>query len=107
VSEITLKVPETWMHLPDAERERLIRAGLHEATRARIQQLQAEIAQARQEIEPFERRYGMSLDSFEIDVLPQQDTHQVHEDYNDWFYWQRVLDEKHQILTELQDLALT
>jgi hypothetical protein len=107
VAEITLKVPETWMQLPDAERERLIRAGLHEAARARIHQLQTEIAQAQQEVNRFEARYGMTLDRFEAEILPQQDTYPVHEDYNDWFYWQSVLDEKQQILTELQHIDLT
>jgi hypothetical protein len=107
VAEITLKVPETWMQLPDTERERLIRAGLHEAAQARIHQLQAEIAQAQQEVDRFEQHYGMTLDRFEAEVLPRQDTHPVHEDYNDWFYWQSVLDEKRQIRTELLQLDLT
>ena len=104
MAEVTLKLPDTWMQLPDAERERLIRAGLHEAAHARIQQLQSEIAEAQVEIDRFEQRYDVPLDRFETEVLPQRETHQVHEDYNDWFYWHSVLEEKKQILTELQHL---
>jgi len=104
--EMTLQVPRTLIQLPDPERGRLIRAGLQEARRARIRQIQADIATSQQEIAGFEARYGMSLASFEADLLTQQASLQVHEDYNDWFYWQSVLEEKQQLLAALQQLDL-
>ena len=102
--EMTLKLPESLMRLPEDERDMLIRAGLHEATRARIRQLKAEIAETRKEIRRFEARYGMSLTRFEAEKLAAADSLQAHEDYNDWFYWQSVLEEKQRHLADLQGL---
>ena len=48
----------------------------------------------------------MSLASFEDQVLSQDDSLQAHEDYNDWFFWQSVLDEKQQLLADLNALDL-
>lgn len=104
--EMTLKLPKTLTQLPEPERAMLIRAGLHEATRARIRQLQSEIATSQEEVRRFEARYGMALARFEADVLAHQDTLPVHEDYNDWFYQQSVLEEKQKLLAEFQALDL-
>ncbi len=80
----------------------MLRAGVYEATRARVRQLQAEIAECKQHVHRFEERYGMSLQRFEAEQLTGLDTLQVHEDYNDWFYWQTVLDDKLSLLANLQ-----
>ena len=104
--EMTLRLPQTLVQLPERERGKLIRAGLQEATRVRIRQIEDEIAASQQELARFEARYGMPLSSFEAQLLPQQESLQVHEDYNDWFYWQSVLDEKQHLLADLQQLDL-
>jgi hypothetical protein len=103
---MTLRLPETLMRLPEPERDMLIRAGLQEAMRARIRQLKAEIAEGRKQIRRFEARYGMPLLRFETDILPHEDSLQVHDDYNDWFYWQSVVAEKERLLANLQGLRL-
>ena len=102
--EMTLKLPESLTRLPEAERELLVRAGLHEATRARIKQVKADIAEAQREVRRYEARYGMSLARFEAELLAAADSFQVHEDYNDWFYWQTTLEEKQRDLASLQGL---
>ncbi len=102
--EMTLKLPESLTRLPEGERERLIRAGLHEATRARIRQIRAEIAETQKEVRRFEARYNMSLARFEAERLADADSFQAHDDYNDWFYWQSVLEEKQKSLADLQGL---
>ncbi len=102
--EMTVRVPQTLMQLPESERGKLIRAGLQEATRARIRQLQADIAASKAEIARFEARYGLSFSRFEAQLLTQQDSLQIHEDYNDWFYWQSVFEEKQRLLADLQAL---
>jgi len=104
--EMTLRLPQTLVQLPERERGKLIRAGLQEAARARIRQIQAEIAASQQELARFEARYGMSLSSFEAQLLSQQESLQVHEDYNDWFYWHSVLEEKQRLLADLKALDL-
>jgi hypothetical protein len=65
VPEMTLKLPETLTRLPAPERDMLIRAGLREATRARIHQIRADLSEARKEVHRFETRYGLSLARFE------------------------------------------
>lgn len=102
--EMTLRVPQTLIQLPEPERGKLIRAGLQEAARARIHQLQADIAASKEELARFEARYGMPFSRFEEELLIQQDSLQIHEDYNDWFYWQSVLEEKQRLLADLQAL---
>ena len=62
--EMTLKLPERLTRLPEGERDMLIRAGLHEATRARIKQLRAEIAETQKEVRRFEARYGNVIGAF-------------------------------------------
>jgi hypothetical protein len=99
---VTLELPEPWLALSERERDRLLRAGVYEATRARIRQLQAEIAECKQHLRRFEERYGMSLQRFEAEQLAGLDTLQAHEDYNDWFYWQTVLDDKQLVLASVQ-----
>ena len=103
--EMTVRVPQTLVQLSEPERGKLIRAGLQEAARARIRQLQADIAASKEELARFEARYGMSLSRFEAQLLTQQDSLQIHEDYNDWFYWQSVLEEKQRLLADLQALS--
>ena len=41
---------------------------------------------------------------FEAEQLAKLDTVQVHEDYNDWFYWQSVVDDKQKLLASLQKI---
>jgi hypothetical protein len=107
VLEMTLKLPETLIQLPEPERDMLIRAGIHEAMRARILQMRAELAEAKKQVRRFETRYGVSLARFESEILVNQDSIQVHEDYNDWFYWQAVGEEKTRLLADLHGIDLT
>jgi hypothetical protein len=107
MQEVTVKLPETLAGLSETEREQLIRAGLHEAARARIRRLEIEIAESQQEVARFEQRYGMSLARFEAEGLSHVDTLKAHSDYNDWFFWQNVLEEKKKLLEDLTALDLT
>ncbi len=94
-------------HLPEPERNELLRAGVYEAAHARVSKLQAEIVQCEERIRHFETQYGVSFDQFEAEVLPTLDSLQAHEDYNDWFYWEQVLAEKKALLAELNRIELT
>jgi hypothetical protein len=102
MTSITIEVPEKLQNLPVSERDALFRAGLHEAIRARIRQLEAEAAESSAEIARFEHKYGLTFKRFEAEALPSLDTQQAHEDYNDWFYWETVLAEKQRLLAGLQ-----
>ena len=102
MSQIVLKIPDLLADLPSRERNRLIRGGLYEATRARVLQLGKEITESKKQIQNFEERYGVSFAQFEKDMLPTLDTLQAHEEYNDWFFWQNVLTENEQLLSEIK-----
>jgi len=101
MSQIILDVPDAIAGLPEPERTRLIRGGLFEATRTRVRQLKKEIAESKDHLQEFERRYGVVFVQFEDELLPSLDTLQAHEDYNDWFFWQHLLAENERLLSEL------
>ncbi|MBI1879345.1 MAG: hypothetical protein HYR94_14200 [Chloroflexi bacterium] len=106
MAQLTLEIPDTLAGLPEQERNLLIRAGLYEATRARIRQLKAEISESKKHIRRFETCYKAPFSRFEAEILPTLDSVQAHEDYNDWFYWESVLAEKQRLLAELQRVEL-
>ena len=60
------------------------------------------LAEAQREVHRYEARYGMALARFEAEVLTAADSFQAHEDYNDWFYCQSVLEEKQHELADRQ-----
>lgn len=102
MTQMVLELPKILSDLPAEERELLVRTSLREAARFRVAQLQADYAEAEDQVRAFEARYGMSLASFEAAGLPGVNTHQQHEDYNDWFYWASVMAEKQRLLTSLR-----
>ncbi len=104
--EITVQVPEILAELPTDEQEDLVRAGLREAIGARVRELEREHAQAMEQVEIFEARYGMSLERFEREGLGELDSLQGHETYNDWCFWQSVADEKQHLLAHYRRLDL-
>lgn len=104
--QVMLELPEPWVMLSERERDRLLRAGVYEATRARMHQLQAEIAACEERIRRFEACYGMSLQRIEDEQLAGLDILQVHEDYNDWSYWQAVLDDKQSQWANIQRVRI-
>ena len=58
---VTVALPQALADLPEEERVLLLQAGLYEARRARIRQLEAEALEAEAEVERLESHYGMSL----------------------------------------------
>ncbi len=102
MTQLILDVPETLSNLPEPQRALLIRAGMYQAIEALVKQLKKEIAESKRHIRRFEARYKTSFAQFETEILPTLDTLQAHEDYNDWFFWQGVLTEKQNSLTQLQ-----
>jgi hypothetical protein len=100
--QMTVNIPKALAALSPAEREGLIREGLYEAVQTRIRQIKAEITESEEQVRHFEEKYGVSLEQFEKN-LGNSDTYQAHEDYNDWFYWHKVLDGNRQLLDELQE----
>ncbi|MFZ4657662.1 MAG: hypothetical protein ACOYNY_11660 [Caldilineaceae bacterium] len=90
--------PPVWV----VNRTSLLRAGLYEATHARLYEVEATLAEAKAHLQRFEQQYGLSFANFERDLLPTLDSPQAHEDYLDWFFWHSVWAEQRALLTKLQ-----
>lgn len=105
MTQLTLDMPQALMDLPKLEQELLVRGGLREAASARIRLLRLEIEEAAAEISILAERYGVDFAGFETQVLPKLATPEVHEDYNDWFYWTSVLSEKQRLLAEIERIS--
>lgn len=101
MTELILTVPDSLATLPVAEYDHLLRAGLRAAVLGRVDQLAAEIAKIQAQLAIFEQRYQLSFAELEARI---PDTVNAHEDYNDWFYWDQVLQEKQKLLDQLQQL---
>lgn len=107
MTTITLQVPDALANLPSKERESLLQVGLWQAIAAKREELKREIAETNEEIKGFSTRYGVSFTRFEAELLPKLKSWQAHEDYNDWFFLQSVLEEKKSLLANLPSLGLT
>jgi len=104
--QMTIELPDTLAELPEREQALFVRAGLYEAGQARIRQLELEIAEAKAEMAHFETRYGVAFADFQARILPDLDTLQAHQDYNDCFFWESVLAEKKSLLAKLQRIRV-
>lgn len=100
--QMNVNIPKALATLSPVDRDNLIREGLYEAVQARIRQLKANIAESESHIRHFTEKYGVSLEQFEAKSLTDLDTHEAHEDYNDWFFWSEVLSKNQQLLSEIQ-----
>jgi hypothetical protein len=83
MTTITLQVPDVLAQLPTKERDSQRRAGLWQAITARREQLKSEITEASEQIKAFSTRYGVSFTRFEAELLPNLESWQAHEDYNE------------------------
>jgi len=102
MTQVTITIPSPLANLPVAEQDSLLRAGLFEAMRARMRQLATEVEESKKYIRHYEEKYGVSLAQFELEQLPELNTLQAHEDYNDWFFWAETLRQNQQLLDELR-----
>ena len=107
MAQMTLEIPQALAELPERERILLLQAGLYEAWRAWMRQLEDAVAEAATHVHHYETRYGMSMARFETEILPTLETLQGHEDYNDWFFWQSVLTDKQAQLGRIHKIKLS
>lgn len=92
MTQIELRVPKAIEELIGDDRDRLLRTALRVAAKQRSRELATERREALAHIRRYERKYQLSLTEFEGKKLATLDTVQAHEDYNDWFFWTRVLE---------------
>lgn len=92
MEQIELRVPKAIELLVADERDRLLRTALRVAAKQRARELEKERREALTHIRRYERKYRAPFAEFERKKLRALDTVQAHEDYNDWFFWTRVLE---------------
>ncbi len=91
MQQIRLRVPRAIETLVSDKKDRLMRTALRVAAKQRIHELAKEQREAMIHIRRYERKYGVSFAEYERKKLRALDSVQAHEDYNDWFFWTRVL----------------
>ena len=104
MEHIKLNVPKAIQGLVGGERDRLLRSALRVAAKQRARELEKERREAVGHIRRFERKYNVSLPVFERKTLRTLNTVQVHEDYNDWFFWTHVLERADRATTALRKM---
>lgn len=98
MEQITIELPDLLSQLPSTERTSLIQAGIAEAVRMRAEEIRGEVAEAEAQVARFTARYGMDFHQFETEYIQQNESPDAHEAYNDWFYWQQVLERSRALL---------
>ncbi|MCP4421237.1 MAG: hypothetical protein GY805_31890 [Chloroflexi bacterium] len=100
---MNVEIPKALAALSPSDRANLVREGLYEAVQARIRSLKADIVECEAHLHHFTEKYEVSFEQFETTMLADLDTHEAHEDYNDWFFWMEVLHNNRQLLSEIQE----
>ena len=71
----------------------------------KICELEKIVIEAKQKIRIFESKYGMSLEEFEKKMEKGEFLDwQSHNDYIEWYFWQRVLDETNKKIEALKNV---
>ncbi len=63
--------------------------------------LEKRLARAQTEVQAFEARYNTALKQLEVDGLPDDAGYAIHEDYVEWHYWSRTLEQTRKTLDML------
>jgi hypothetical protein len=79
-------VSDVFATLPREDQVEIFNIG----TAFRVLDLQKRLAQAQENVQKFEAKYGTTLDVLESEGLPEDANYEMHEDYIEWHYWARV-----------------
>jgi hypothetical protein len=77
-------VTESAIQLPIKVWQRIVQLGVER----HVQELEAQLEEAQQQIAGFERKFGMSFVDLEQEGLPEDADWQVHEDWVEWSSWE-------------------
>jgi hypothetical protein len=66
--------------------------------------LEKRLARAQAKVQAFEARHHTTLDQLEASGLPDDADYAMHEDYVEWHYWSRVLEQTRKTLEALSTL---
>jgi len=69
--------------------------------------LEKRLARAQSKVQAFEARYHTTLNQLEANGLPDDADYAMHEDYIEWHYWSRVLEQNRRTLDALAVISPT
>ena len=67
--------------------------------------LQKRLTLAQAKVQAFEAKYDTTLDQLEANGLPDDAGYVMHEDYVEWHYWSRVLEQNRKTLDALASIS--
>lgn len=67
--------------------------------------LEKQLVLARSKVQEFEARYHTTLHQLESEGLPEDADYAMHEDYVEWHYWSRVLEQTGKTLDALAAIS--
>jgi hypothetical protein len=89
VTQITVSVSDTLARIIKKKNldETFIQSGFKEAVRSRLSLEKQNLIEAKAQMKSFEKKYKCDFQTFEKTKLKKNDSIEVHEDYNDWYFW--------------------
>lgn len=67
--------------------------------------LEKQLVRAQSKVQEFEARYHTTLHQLEAEGLPDDADYAMHEDYIEWHYWSRVLEQTRKTLDTLAAIS--
>jgi len=95
------KIEEAFSLLPSQERETIISHGVA----FRLSELRKRLFLAESKVQHFEAKYGIPLEQLEAEGLPDDASHEMHEDYIMWHHWADVATKAKQDIDSLDGIA--
>ena len=93
LKKIELQVPDIIYELPEKEKSKLFSSVFVNSVKERLKALKEEANEAQKEITKYQNKYSTDLDSFEREGLKDDSSLDEHDEYMDWYFWQKVYDE--------------
>ena len=91
--KIELEVPDIIYELPEEEKNKLVNSVFTYSIKERSKVLKKEADRAKAKIKKYQSKYGKDLKSFEREGLKDDSSLDNHDEYMDWYFWQKVYDD--------------
>jgi len=98
LKKIELEVPDIIYELPEEEKNKLIGSVLVNSIKERLEALTEEANEAKEKITKYQNKYSVNLESFEQEGLKDNSSLDEHDEYMDWYFWQKVYDESSKLI---------
>ena len=98
LKKIELEVPDIIYELPEKEKNKLISSVFVNSIKERLEALKDEANEAKEKITKYQNKYSVDLESFEKEGLKDNSSLDEHDEYMDWYFWQKVYDESNKLV---------